>query len=219
MQITHEEARHLIQFRADQALNTDKKEMLNAHLKDCVECADYANEIQETEAALRTTLRKHWNVNPLRLQVQDIKVKNIPSRRLLGYLTTRSSVVGATLLFFVFIFWQFTSTNNGSPSLMTVGVPAIPTPSLLLTSTQNNYDNCQLIHYMIHQDDTLKSIAQQFSASEGAIINLNDLQAGVVALPTMLIIPVCELTPTGTTYPPTSTTNTPVLEFITYTPG
>lgn len=219
MQITHQEARHLIQFRADRALNPNKKEMLNAHLKGCAECADYANEIQETEATLRTTLQKHWNVRYRPLEVNDIKVKIIPAAGLRDFLTTRSALVGITLLFFVFSLWQFTSTNNGSArSSMVVSISPIPTPSLLVTSTQNNFDNCQMIRYEVRQDDTVKGIAHRFSASENAIRELNNLQPEVAILPTKLIIPICELTPTGTTHPPTFT-NTPSLELFTYTPG
>jgi hypothetical protein len=218
MQITHQEARSLIQFRADQVLNTLKKEMLNEHLRDCVECADYADEIQETEATLRITLKKHWNAHPQPLQVKDIKVKIIPSRELFDILTTRIALIGITLLFFIFAFYRFTSSNNSSYSSMPVGISAIPTPSLLLTSTQNNFNNCQMIRYEVRHDDTLEGIAHRFSASEQVIQDLNNLQADVVTLPTRLIIPVCELTPTGTTHPPT-VTNTPALELITYTPG
>jgi len=219
MQITHQEAHHLIQFRADQALSATKKEILSSHLKECVECAEYANEIQETEATLRTTLRKHWNVHPLPLQVKDVKVKIIPNRNPLDLLATRSALVGMTMIFFFFVIWQFTSANNSFQNPMTVAVPVMPTPSLPLTSTRDTFDHCQMILYEVRQDDTLESIASRFSISENAIRDLNNLQSATATLPEKLNIPVCELTPTGTTHPPTSTTNTPALELITYTPG
>ena len=219
MQLTHQEARHLIQARADQTLDVYKKEELNAHLKDCIECAAYADEIQETVTTLRTTLQKHWNVRPTLLSVTDIKVKNISHPRLLDFLATRSALVGLTMAFFLFVLWQFTSTSPASENSITVRIPAIPTPSLLLTSTQSNFAHCQMIRYNVGQADTLASLARQYSISEDVIRDLNHLQADMITLPTMLILPVCELTPTGTTHPPTTITNTPPLELITYTPG
>ena len=219
MHITHQEARHLIQYRADHALSSAKKEVLNAHLKGCLECAEYANEIQETEATLRTTLRKHWEIHLLPMQVQVIKAKTKPHHKLFDFLTTRSALVGMTVVFFFFVFWQSTSTHSGFQNGMTAGVPVIPTPSLLLTSTQNNFENCRMIYHNVRRDDTLASVAHGYSVSEQAIIDLNYLEPAVVTLPATLIIPICDVTPTGTTHPAMSTTNTPVLEFITYTPG
>ena len=219
MQITHQEARQLIQRRADQPLHASKKEMLNMHLKGCTVCAEYANEIQETEATLRITLRKQWDVRLLPLEVMDIKVKITPNSLAADYLATRSALLGMAVLVFFIVFWQFTSTHNGLRNAATIGVPVIPTPSLPLTSTQNNFDNCPMVQYEVQRNDTAESLALQFLVSEQAIRDFNNLPAGVDTLPGLLIIPACELTPTGTTNPPTSTTNTPSLEFITYTPG
>ena len=220
MQITHQEARSLIQFRADQVLNADKKELLNAHLNGCVECTDYANQIQETEATLRTTLKKRWNIHHVPLHAKDIKARvnskvGLPE----SLVPTRSALVGITVLLFVFGLMQLTSTNHNPPGFIAVGVPAIPTPSLSLTSTQNNLVNCQLIRYEVHQDDTLESLARRFSVSEEALIDLNHLQTESGPLPVKLIVPFCELTPTSTTHPPTSTTDTPSFDLIIYTPG
>lgn len=219
MQITHQEARQLIQRRADQPLDASNREMLNMHLKGCTVCAEYANEIQETEATLRITLRKQWDVKLLPLEVIDIKVNITPIGKPSDYMATRSALVGMAVLVFFFVFWQFTSTNNGLRNSATIGVPVIPTPSLPLTSTQNNFENCPMVQYEVQQDDTLESLAQRFLVSEPAIRDFNNMPAGADTLPGLVIIPVCELTPTGTTNPPTSTTNTPALEFITYTPG
>lgn len=219
MQITHQEARQLIQWRADQPLDASKREMLNLHLKGCTVCAEYANEIQETEAALRIALHKQWGVRLLPLEVMDIKVKITLNSRPVDYMATRSALLGMAVLVFFFVFWQFSSTNNGLRNSATIGVPVIPTPSLPLTSTQNNFDNCPMVQYEVQQNDTVESLAHRFLVSEQLIRDSNNLPADVDRLPSLLIIPVCELTPTGTTNPPTSTTNTPPLEFITYTPG
>lgn len=219
MQITHQEARQLIQRRADQPLDASNREMLNLHLRGCTVCAEYANEIQETEATLRITLRKQWDVRLLPLEVMDIRVKITPNSRPVDYMATRSALLGMAVLVFFFVFWQFTSTNNGLRNSAPIGVPVIPTPSLPLTSTQNNFDNCRMVQYAVQQNDTVESLSLRFLVSEQAIRDFNNLAADVDTLPVLLLIPACELTPTGTTNPPTSTTNTPSLEFITYTPG
>jgi hypothetical protein len=218
MQITHQEARHLIHLRADNTLIASDKEMLNAHLKECVECADYANEIQETEAILRTTVRKHLNEHHLPLSISVIKEKLFPTRRLLDIVSTRSALIGVTFLFFVFAFLQFTATHTVSQSSMAIGISAVPTPSLLFTGTQNHFGNCQMVNYQVRPDDTLENLARQFMVPENDIMNLNHLQPDVVRLPVTLLMPLCELTPTGTSHPPTFT-NTPSLEPITDTPG
>jgi LysM domain len=218
MQITHQEARHLIQLRADNHLIASDKEMLNAHLKECVECIDYANEIQETEAILRTTVRKHWNQHHVPLLTKVIKEKLFPTRRLFDLVPTRSALIGVTFLFFVFAFLQFNATHTESQSSVAIGISAAPTPSLLFTGTQNHFGNCQIINYPVNQDDTLESLARKFMVSTDVITELNHLQPDVVRLPVTLLMPACELTPTGTSHPPTFT-NTPSLEPITYTPG
>ena len=218
MHITHQEARHLIHLRADNTLIASAKEMLNLHLKECVECLDYANEIQETEAILRTTVRKHLNEHYLPLSIRVIKEKLFPTRRLPALVPTRSALIGVTFLFFVFAFLQFTATHTVSQSSMAIGISAVPTPSLLFTGTQNHFGNCQMVNYQVRPDDTLENLARQFMVSENDIMDLNHLQPDVVRLPVTLLMPMCELTPTGTSHPP-AFTNTPSREPITDTPG
>jgi hypothetical protein len=217
--ITHHEARFLIHYRTDQVLDAHRKEMLNAHLKDCVECAAYAEQLQETEGALRTTLRKQWSAPALPLQVMDIRERSITSGRFFDSLTTRSALIAVSLLLFIFVYSQFAPPTHGAYSPMPVGISPIPTPSLPLTSTETDLANCPMVRYEVRRGDTLQSLSRQFDASAGTIMDLNDLKAGAAPLPAVLIIPQCELTPTSTTHPPTSTTNTPSLESITYTPG
>jgi hypothetical protein len=217
--ITHPEARFLIHYRADQVLDAHQKEMLNAHLKDCVECAAYAHELQETEATLRTTLRKQWSAPLLPLRVMDIRERSITSGRFLDLLTTRSALIVVTLLFFIFVYSQFTPPTHGAYSPMPVGLSPIPTPSLPLTSTQTDLVNCPVLRYEVRQGDTLESLSRQFDASAAMIMDFNGLKAEAAPLPEVLLIPQCERTPTGTSHPPASATNTPALETITYTPG
>ena len=217
--ITHLEARSLIQYRADQALDRQRRETLNAHLASCVECADYANQIHDTEAALRMTLRKQWSVSPPHLDMEAIKAKILHGRTALDFVTMRSALVGAALLFFVFAYWQFGAPRNDAYSpMLPVGVSAVPTPSLLLTGTQAEFTHCQMIRYKVQPTDTLEFLALHFSVSEVALLNLNHLQPGLLRLPDVLTVPICKATPTSTGGAPTFT-NTPSLEPITDTPG
>ena len=217
--ITHQEARSLIQYRADQSLDVHQKETLNAHLMSCVECADYANQIHETETALRMTLRKQWSVSHPLLNTQGIQAKISPKHTVFDLLATRSALVVAALLFFVFAYWQFGAPGNDAYSpMLAAGVSAVPTPSLLLTSTQAEFMHCQVIRYRVQPTDTLETLALHFSVSEVAILNFNHLQPGSIRLPEVLMIPICKVTPTSTGNAPMFT-NTPTLEPITYTPG
>jgi hypothetical protein len=217
--ITHQEARSLIQYRADQALDMQRREALHAHLEDCAECADYANQIHDTETALRMSLRKQWNVSQPRLNIGAIQAKITSRHTVLEFMTTRSALVGVALLFFVFAYWQFGASRNDAYSpMLPVGVSAVPTPSLLLTGTQAEFVHCQMMRYKVQPTDTLEFIALHFSVSEVAILNLNHLEPGILRLPELLTVPICKATPTSTGDAPTFT-NTPSLEPITYTPG
>lgn len=216
--ITHQEARKLIQQQADRALEAQYKAVLEAHLRTCTECDRYANEIRATEKALRTALRKHWTLQPLPLPVPGIRERSMHPGRLFASLTTRSALVGVALLFFMFVYSQFAASSYGAANGLLAGIPTIPTPSLPLTGTRNIFADCQLIRYEVRPGDTLRSLAGQFSVSEGQIMDLNDLTAAA-PLPELLSLPACEQTPTGTSHPPAPTTITPTSGTITYTPG
>jgi hypothetical protein len=216
--ITHQEAHDLIHRRADQALEAGHEAVLEEHLRACAECTVYASEVRATEEVVRTALRKHWNIQPLPLPVSGIRERNMQQVRWFDSLTTRTALVGVTLLFFLFAYSQFASPGYGASNGQPVGISPIPTPSLPLTSTQNSVEECELMRYEVRQGDTLKSLASKFSIPEEQIMELNDLPAAA-PLPKLMAIPVCEQTPTGTSFPSASTTNTPALETITYTPG
>src|SRR5215475_10079027 len=102
MQITHEEARHLIQFDVDHTLPITKKELLNSHLKDCLECNRYKQEIEVVGDTLQMTMQKYWNVHHRHLDVQTIKAKLNPSWQISNFLTTRSGLIGLVALLVMF---------------------------------------------------------------------------------------------------------------------
>jgi hypothetical protein len=217
MQITHEEAHQLIQIKVDRTLSLTNQELLDSHLKGCLECNRYKQEIEAVEDTLQVTMRKHWNAQVHHLDVRAINEKSKPINLISNLFPTRSIMIGMVIVLFVFTSWQLVEWNNKSAMLIT-NVSPIPTPSLLLTGTNNNFNSCQKLQYEVQPGDTLGSLAHQFSTSQAALIQLNDLQSENVLPGTKLIVPVCGLTPTRTSRTPTLTT-TPMLEPITYTPG
>ena len=206
MQITHEEAHQLIQFSMDQTLRPQEKNTLQAHLDDCMECRYFAKEIQEVEAHLVPAMQKHWNLQPAPLSVEAITGKRKPSLQPSLRLVTRTAIIGIVFAAFVFSSWQFAVSKGRSSTPMPVGVLPIPTPSGQSTSTKISFENCEEIIYQIQENDTLESIAAQFSVSKDKLMVVNNLAAEAINPNTDLLIPICNSTPTGTVHPSTLTT-------------
>ncbi len=217
MQITHEEAHQLIQLNTDHALPSAKKEMLDSHLKHCSECSSYQQEIAAVGNTLQLTMQKHWNIQPRHLDVQVIKAKSKSINPLNNIVPARGALVAMMVMVFVFASWQLVARTGKSGMLVTNLAP-IPTPSLLLTGTSSNLNNCQKSRYEVQRGDTLESLAQQFSVSGETLVELNNLQAQNIRPGMKLVVLICDPTPTRTSGTPTSTT-TPIMDPISYTPG
>jgi LysM repeat protein len=97
-------------------------------------------------------------------------------------------------------------------------VPLIPTPLTQYPVTTTLQNDCTTVKYVVQSGDTLESIAQYFSIPMESILLANNLTSESITFSQELIIPLCELTPTSTTHPPTFTI-TPIFETITTTPG
>jgi len=219
MQITHEEAHRLIQFKADNGLNSNSEEKLSAHLKVCTECRTYADTIKDTESVLRRTLRKQWDLHPLPLQMDAIYAKVNARGNANIFMTTRTALIGIAFVMFAFITWQSLTANNNASLQPPLGtVPLIPTPSTQYTATNTLQNDCKEIKYIVQAGDTLESIARHFSASKESILFANHLTDEAIGPAQELLIPFCESTPTSTTRPPTFTI-TPNFETISNTPG
>ena len=208
MQLTHERARELIQFKADSALSADSLRMLKAHLDSCDACRAYLDSIHTMEVHLRTAMNRRWKLHPDPLRLEDIKADYIFKSKQRAFLATRLTTIGAALLFFaagVLGVMHATRTDNfKQPS---VGVPLIPTPSVQNTSTiTNTAQNCEPLHYEVQVNDTLEFIATKFAVSKFDLMHANDLGDETLTADTELIIPICNYTPTGTVHPPTFTT-------------
>ena len=81
MQITHEHARKLIQFRLDGGLRSAEHETLSAHLQDCSECQAYAAEINEVETVLRPMLKRKWSAQPIPLSITSLRGNSQKTQR------------------------------------------------------------------------------------------------------------------------------------------
>jgi len=219
MQITHTEARRLIQFNADDALDKQEKITLSTHLKDCNECRAYAEEIKEVESILLPAMRRRWNLQPIPLLVDTIYRKKNTKAQTNIILATRTAVMSVVFLAFVFSVWQFTLSGRQNPSPLPVSVPPIPTPSTQSTSTKVMFQNCEGIMYVVQENDTLESIAYQFATSQEDILAANNMKTETVRTAMEIIIPVCNFTPTSTINPAIlATTYTPSVSPTTFTP-
>ena len=218
MQITHDEARRLIQFSADISLNSHNEENLATHLTSCPECRTYAETLRETESILQQSLRKHLNIHPLPLQADVIYGKMYSKGSTSIFLSTRKALVGIAFMLFAFITWRSMSPTNGPFSRLPSGtIPVIPTPSTF-TATNTQQDNCREIIYVVQEGDTLDGIARLFSLSKDAIRLVNHLMEDTLLPGQELILTQCESTPTGTGNAPTFTI-TPAIQIIATTPG
>ncbi len=219
MQVTHEEARKLIQHNADGALNPQEKNALFAHLKDCLECRTYAEEIKEVENILVPLMKKQWNLQPAPLSSSVMSVRKNSKTQASTILATRMAAIGIVFLAFIFSAWQFALSNRRMPSQLPVNIPMVPTPSAQSTNTKSSSQNCAGMLYVVQENDTLEGIAQRFAVSEEEIMAINNMRTERVNVSMKLMIPVCNSTPTGTVNPTIfSTTYTPSIRPITSTP-
>jgi hypothetical protein len=223
MHITHEEAHQLIQYQADAKLNPQKKAILSAHLNECVECQVYAKEIKEVENVLVPAMKKHWNFQPIPLSVHAIVSRRRSKIQTSILLTTRTVLIGFVFMAFVFTFWQFMLPSRSAFGQLPTNVLPVPTPSTQSTQSINTkimFQNCEMIIYKVKADDTLDTIANQFSVSKEEVMAVNHVTEEIVNNSMELMIPICDSTPTGTVNPSTlTTTYTPAIRPITSTPG
>ncbi|MBI5354443.1 MAG: LysM peptidoglycan-binding domain-containing protein [Chloroflexi bacterium] len=219
-QISHEEARSLINFNADQALDADKHSILNAHLNNCTECKSYASELSEVENILHKlnpTLDRH--PTPMNLDRILGGSKNAAIGFANSFTVTKMAMMILAVIAVVIGSWQFSIIGVSSPTATYTAIP-IPTPSTYLTSVNEIFLDCEFIEYQVQAGDTLDIIALQFSVTKELIMDFNHMQEENIQPSMHIRIPTCAQTPTITIYPPNTTiTITPQFEPITSTPG
>ena len=220
MQISHEEARKLIQFDMDQSLQPQEKKILQNHLEDCPECRKFTEAIREVETLLLPAMRSHWSLQPAPLPIEAVIGKSKMELQPSPLLVIRTALISVMFAAFVFSAWQFAFSNPQTSTPLPVSVLPIPTPSRLSTSTESSFSNCEEVTYQVQENDTLEGIAAEFSASKDKIIALNHLSTESLFPKMALLIPLCPSTPTGTVHPSTLTiTYTPLSHTTTSTPG
>ena len=218
MQISHAEAMQLIEFQADHALHGDKENILNEHLKGCVECRAYAQQSNQLDKILKSVMHKQWDIRPTPLFLAVLMGNKIGKKSSSALLLTRTALISIAFMAFIVIGWQFTSASSTTVYGTQFEVLPNPTPSTSITATTFSSKNCTQIHYQVQENETLDSIASHFATSKEAIMALNSLTVETIQPSKELLIPICDTTPTSTLHPPTFTI-TPFLDPTTSTPG
>jgi len=220
MQISHDEARSLVQFNSNRELNSDQQNMLASHLEECDACRAYAVGLEDVENTLRQVMHKQWDLSPLPLSVDFIRPQNTFKRSLDTFFTLRTSLASITLITIMFFIWEFTVTAYNSSEQAPLNILPVPTPSIQLSTTSSASPKCDGIIYKVKGDDTIAGIAKRFSVSKEEIMSFNNMQTEVLYKSMELDIPQCNTTPTGTAHSPTAAqTFTPILDLTIDTPG
>jgi LysM repeat protein len=221
--ISHEEARRLINFNADQPLDAKTGFVLDIHLNGCMECRRYASELNELENLLRK-MKPGLNLRPAPLHLDQImhQSKGTAFGFLNNVLVTRITTITAAFITVAIVTWQILSASSASPVIPYTAIP-VPTPSTyFITSTNTDIMllNCDYVPYQTQAGDTMDSIALQFSVSKETIMDFNEMKEEEIKPSMQIRIPTCSRTPTVTSEILNSTiTITPQFEPITLTPG
>lgn len=211
MQLTHKQAHQLIQRNLDRDLQPQERLVLSDHLQACPDCQAYVAEMKAVEQLLSPMLKRQWNRRPLPLSIPFLTKGALHRQQPGAILATRTAAVGLIVLMFFFSAWQFVFSSPSMSRPLTLIAPSVPTPSTISTATLATPEDCETMLYTVQGNDTLASIAHQFSVAEEEIAAANSLGAVTISAPMELRIPVCNFTPTGTVHPATFTT--------TYTPS
>ena len=215
MQITHSEARWLIEYDSDRALNLEKQRALTAHLQECKACRLHAVEMNDVENVLRSVMQKHWNQRPLPLSLDSIKIQAKNGKSLWAWQMSLASIAIVT---FLFLIWGFKITAFNSSDQTPLGSLPVPTPSVQLTTASAISTRCGSVIYEVQEFDTLEDIADQFLVSKEEIMAFNNMRSDEIYASMELFIPQCNITPTGMPHTPT-TTLTPNIQLTNFTPG
>src|SRR5574338_254319 len=122
-------AMQLIEFEADHALHGAEKKILNEHLKDCVECQAYAQQLNKLENILKNVMHKQWDLRPAPLSVAALIGINHSKKSSSALLLTRTALISIAFVAFVVIGWQFTAASPTAIYGTQFEVLPNPTPS------------------------------------------------------------------------------------------
>ena len=214
--IAHQQVRALLQAAANKPLPSQEQMIVEAHLAQCNQCRAYAQSLNELEDGLRRVMRQQWNVHNTPLPIRAIKDRSKRVALQNKITETIGRFVVFPLLTFAFVMAvrtivpQQITLNTGA---MTARTPQLswrtPTPSYRNTATELTVRDCdRAIIYTVQENDTLDSIAARYGILGESILAYNGLASNKLEANTELAIPLCELTPTGTSTVPSLTITT-----------
>ena len=226
IEITHLEARSLLQAAADHTLNPEEKSLLDAHLSNCEECNKFAEEISALETNLRKLFHTKWDPQQPDLNLQTV-VNPSPAKLLFNNFFMQSNAMGkltlvaALVLGYLVVANLFgiqspivskeTATTLPTPNEFIAAFPASPTPSAQPSLTNSTSQACETITYVVQANDSLASIAYRHGTTSEIIQERNNLSYDMIHTGMELVIPMCESTPSHTaTLPEGMTTNPPI---------
>jgi hypothetical protein len=222
MQITHEQARKLVQFSLDGVLQAADRAKLSMHLQECRDCRDYANDLKEVEANLLPMMKKQWNVQPIPLSLPFLAQRKSFTAHASNILTMRSAALTLVFVALFFSAWRLVLSSPSASGQIPLDVALVPTPSTQSaksTNTASSSENCEMLVYRVQPNDTLGSIASHFLVPEVKLMQINGLSTDSLGSLRELLIPLCNFTPTGTSHIATfTTTNTPIVRATTSRP-
>src|SRR5215213_4658116 len=127
MEITHEQARRLIQMKLDRALNQQEAAELSTHLRHCTDCQTYTKELNEVEGLLVPVMKQQWALQPAPLSISAL-IRETTKTQTRILLTIRTAAISFIFVAVFFGMWQFLLSNPSVSNQMPPDVPAMPIP-------------------------------------------------------------------------------------------
>lgn len=225
-EITHQEARALLQRVADQPLEANQKAALEAHLATCPTCNAYADSLASLEANLKNILHRRWDRQQAHLD-RD-RILNSQTSLFGSDFSNLARGAGKVALAAAFLLGFFMIANlvgerSPGPDSKTQAPPPTPghltlsdttslTPSVPLTLTEFSAQVCENVNYIAQADDTLEKVASMFGTTRAILMEYNHLDTGEIIPGMELLIPMCKATPSRIPMTPHQTiTTTPLL--------
>jgi LysM repeat protein len=222
--ISHAQARTLIQADADHLISLGQKQNLGRHLARCSECRMYANQIERVETSLRSAYTSRWGRTPLpRLNIHALyAVKPAPNFLPVDFLRQAAAPALVTVLVSLTLLFTVWRSHMEAPSgrfPQSATAPDSPVSFAQQTATKLSLTGCDTLVYTVQEGDTLAGIARRFSMQLEVLMAYNRLTSQSAVTGSELHIPVCPPTPlAGSNTPAHTLTFTPQAETTFRTP-
>jgi len=185
--ISHEDARRLMQARADGLLSETERIALEAHLKNCESCQAQAAELQALNEQLSNVLKTRLESNRepsvnLLARVQENNRRNIVMNRIQFSIRTLAGIAALLLVAFAFAY-----------AIPRLHGPAAETGTDIADYSQRTpaaaQEQCEDISYTVQNGDTFNSIAAHFKTSPESIQRMNNLQPDGLYVGMQILVP------------------------------